>query len=41
MKKVYLINLKLTQKTKLKSTPLQGLMPFSNLDDEHPAKQYF
>ena len=27
-------------KTKLKSTPLQGLKPFSNLNDEHPAKQY-
>ena len=27
-------------KTKLKSTPLQVLSPFSNLNDEHPAKQY-
>jgi hypothetical protein len=27
-------------KTKLKSTPLQGLMAFSKLNDEHPAKQY-
>ena len=27
-------------KTKLKSTPLQGLTAFSNLNDEHPAKQY-
>jgi hypothetical protein len=27
-------------KTKLKSTPLQGLIAFSNLKDDHPAKQY-
>ena len=27
-------------KAKLKSTPLQGLTAFSNLKDDHPAKQY-
>ena len=27
-------------KQKLKSTPLQGLTAFSNIDNDHPAKQY-
>lgn len=31
---------KIDTKKKLKSTPLQGLTAFSNLNDDHPAKQY-
>ena len=31
---------KTNTKERLKSTPLQGLTAFSNLDDEHPAKKY-